>query len=474
MGDLDVERVRADLSDAIGRQQVDWGDQTLGEHAHDTWPLSLLRLHQGRLADRPKCVVWPESAEQVAEVLSYANRERVPVVPFGAGSGVCGGVRPTRESIVVDLRRMNQLVDLNEAALIAGVQPGMMGDRFEAALNRRGFSMGHFPQSIEVSTVGGWVATRASGQYSTRYGSIENMLIGLEVVLPDGRIINIKRAPRRSAGPDLLHLFLGSEGTLGIMTQLALRIFPLPESRKLLCFSFADFDAGLEAIRTIVRVGWKPPVLRLYDAFETRLHFGQWASDDGCFLLIVTEGPATLTAVESDACREACAALGGEPVGEQPVQHWLAQRNNVPTLMSFIEKGYVLDTIEVATGWDRIHDLYREVTAAVGEVKDLILVSGHSSHSYPQGANIYFTFVAKPQEAGEAEATYLACWKQAMEATLRCGGTIAHHHGVGRVRAPWMSAEHGEGLAVLRAVKQALDPNGIMNPGVLLPPSDNA
>jgi alkyldihydroxyacetonephosphate synthase len=402
-------------------------------------------------------------------VLRYANRERVPIVPFGGGSGVCGGVLPPAGAIVVDMRRMDQLLELNELALQARVQAGMYGHHFEAALAARGYSMGHWPQSVSISTVGGWVATRAAGQFSTRYGSIEDMLLGLEAVLPDGRVVRIKPAPRRASGPDLRHVFLGAEGTIGIVTELTVKVFPEPESRKLLSFAVPDFDAGLEAIRHIVRVGWRPPVLRLYDPMESGRHFGQWQPDDRSVLLVVTEGPAALTAAEAEACHAISTGHGGEALGEAPVQHWLAERNSVPSLLSFIERGFVLDTIEVAAEWDRIHALYGEVCAAVRTVKGLVVISGHSSHSYAQGTNIYFTFVARPQDPAEAESTYLACWEQAMEATLRAGGTISHHHGIGRMRTRWMPAEHGEGLSILRAMKGALDPNGILNPGVLLP-----
>jgi alkyldihydroxyacetonephosphate synthase len=469
MPEIDAERVRADLARVLGTDRVRWDEQTLADHAHDTWPLALLRLRRGEIVDRPSCVVGPTGVEDVVQVLRYATRERVPVVPYGAGSGVCGGVLPAPGAIVVDLRAMNRLLELDETALLARVQAGMMGNRFEAALNERGYSMRHFPQSIDLSTVGGWVATRASGQFSTRYGSIEDLLLALEVVLPDGRVVRTKAVPRRAAGPELRQVFLGSEGTLGIVTEITVRVFPLPETQRLSCFRFADFDAGLEAIRAIVRAGWRPPVLRLYDGMETGRHFQKWASDDYSFLLVVTEGPAALTDVEADASASISAAHGGRAVGEEPVRHWLAERNNVPSLASFVEKGFVLDTIEVATGWDRIHDLYREVTSAVRTVKDLLVVSGHSSHSYTQGTNIYFTFVARPADPADAVATYQACWRLTMEATLRCGGTIAHHHGIGRLRREWMAAEHGEGLAVFGAIKRALDPHGIMNPGVLFP-----
>ena len=466
---IDVRTLRDELAAALGADRVEWSDESLAAHAHDTWPLSLLRIHQGRLTSRPACVVRPASTDEVATVLRYANERRVPVVPYGGGSGVGGGVLPDASSIVVDLRRLNQLLDLNETALQVRVQAGMFGHHFEDALQARGYTMAHWPQSVALSTIGGWIATRAAGQYSTRYGSIEDLLLGLEAVMADGRVVRIKATPRRSAGPDPRHLFLGAEGTAGIVTEATLKVFPLPDSRRMLSFAFPDFDSGLEAIRSIVRAGWRPPVTRLYDAMESGRHFGQWQQDDRCFLLLLSEGPASLTAAEAEACHIACIEHGGEPVGDAPVHHWLAERNNVPSLMSFVERGFVLDTIEVAAEWDRIHTLYADVCEAMRTVKNLIVISGHTSHSYMQGTNIYFTFVAKPDDPSAAEPTYMECWTRAMEATLRSGGTICHHHGIGRLRMPWMAAEHDGALDLMRAVKRALDPNGILNPGVLIP-----
>ncbi|MGD9763580.1 MAG: FAD-binding oxidoreductase [Candidatus Binatia bacterium] len=469
MAEAEVERVRADLARVLGTERVKWSVAALAEHAHDNWPLALLRAHEGRLDVRPACIVYPTSAADVATVLAYANAQRVPVVPYGGGSGVCGGILPDARTIVVDLRRMDRVLDLNETALQVRVQAGRYGQRLEDELQVRGYTSGHWPQSMAISTVGGWIATRAAGQFSTRYGAIEDILLGLEVVLADGRVVRVPPAPRRATGPDLRHLFLGAEGTAGIVTEATLKVFPLPDSRRLQCFAFPDFHSGLEAMRHIVRAGWRPPVLRLYDASETGRSFGEWQHDDRCLLLALSEGPASLTAAETEACHDACSGHGGEAVGEAPVQHWLRERNNVPSLQSFVARGFVLDTIEVATQWDRLYTLYTEVIAAVRAVKHLVVVSGHSSHAYPQGANLYFTFVARPEHPADAESTYLACWRQAMDATLRVGGTIGHHHGVGRLRLPWMRAEHGAGLDVMRAVKRALDPNGILNPGALLP-----
>ena len=470
MPNVRVEQIRRDLAQRLGTDAVRFDDETLRDHSHDWWMIAQLRLLRGTLTARPACVVSPADTTQVSQVLAYANERRIAVIPFGAGSGVCGSVLPSDGQIVVDLRRMNRIVDLNETALMVRVQPGMMGPAFEAALNARGYSMRHFPQSIDLSTVGGWVATRAAGQFSTRYGSIEDLLLALEAVLPDGRIVRTRVGPRSATGPDLRQIFLGSEGTLGIFTELTLRIVPLPESQVLQSFRFATFDDGLEAIRDLVRVGWRPPVLRLYDGVESARHFPDASDGTTCVLLIISEGPAALTAVETAGCADACATHGGTVVGEAPVAHWLEQRNHVPGFEPFLQKGFVLDTIEVATTWDRIHELYREVVAAIRTVPSVVVASGHSSHSYAQGTNIYFTFVARPDDPAQAEPTYFACWQKTMEATLRVGGTIAHHHGIGRLRARWMADEVGAtGIAMLRALKQALDPNNIMNPGALLP-----
>jgi len=453
----------------LGADVVDWTDASLTQHSRDTWCLSVLRAMRGTLTARPLCVVNPTAVAQVSQVLEYANQQRLPVVPYGGGSGVCGGVLPPDGAIVIDMRRMNRILELNETALLVRVQAGMMGDTFEAALNAAGYSMGHYPQSIAVSTVGGWVATRAAGQYSTRYGSIEDMLLALEVVLPDGRVLRTRVGPRSATGPDLRQLFLGAEGTLGVVTEVTARIFPRPETSVGQAFTFASMHDGLETIRQFVRAGWRPPVVRLYDAIETARLFAGVSTGENCLLLLLTEGPAALTAAESAACAQAAAAYGGEARGDGPVQQWIAERNQVPGFEPFLERGLVLDTIEVATTWDHIHDLYREVIAALQQVPGILVASGHSSHSYAQGTNIYFTFVARPEDPERGEATYLQCWAQAMDATLRCHGTISHHHGIGRLRPPWMAQELGIGVDVLRRIKRSLDPNGIMNTGALIP-----
>jgi len=465
----EVEGVRSDLVERLGRDAVRWDEDSLSAHGRDSWVMSVLAGMRGKGA-KPACVVRPRDTDGVARVLRYATEKRVPVVPFGAGSGVCGGVLPDPTAIVLDLRGLAALLEVNSPALLARVQAGMMGNHFEAALNEKGFTAGHFPQSIDISTVGGWVATRSAGQFSTRYGSIEDLLAALEVVLADGSIVRTRPAPRAAAGPDLKQIFLGSEGTLGVVTEVTLRIHPLPPSRRLSAFHFPTLDFGLEAIRDFIRAGWRPPVVRLYDAVESARNFPGSAPEGTSLLLLLSEGPATLTDAEMAACAAACAQQKGTAAGEGPVEHWLSHRNSVPGFEPFLQKGIVVDTIEIAATWDDILAVYRDAVAGMKEVPGVMAASAHSSHSYSTGTNLYFTFAARPADANAMEETYRRCWDATMRATLAHGGTIAHHHGIGRVRREWLREELGTSLDVLRALKRALDPLGVLNPGVLLPP----
>lgn len=465
----DAPTLQRDLAALLGGDSVLTDDASLTEHSRDSWVVSILRGMRGQLDGHPACVVRPRDTSAVAAALRYANQRGVAVVPFGAGSGVCGGVLPPAGAIVLDLRAMDALLDVNEVSLQARAQAGMMGNAFEAALNQRGYTAAHFPQSIDISTVGGWVATRSSGQFSSRYGSIEDALAGLEVVLADGTVVRTRPAPRAAAGPDLRQIFLGSEGTLGVITEVVLRIYPLPAQRELAAFRFSTFAQGLEAIRGLIRDGWRPPVIRLYDEIEAARNFPGTAPTDQSLLLLLSEGPASLTRAEAEACAEWCARNGGTSTGPSAVEHWLGHRNDVPGFEPFLQKGIVVDTIEVAAAWDSIQAVYADAVSAMRKVPGVLAASAHSSHSYVTGTNLYFTFAARPANAADMEDAYHRCWEATMRATLAHGGTIAHHHGIGRVRREWMREELGDGLVVLRALKRALDPNGILNPGVLLP-----
>lgn len=458
----------ADLSARIGAEAISTEGASIDARRHDYWVRSHLMRRLGKLGDPPVCVVHPRCTADVSATLSVASAHGVAVVPFGAGSGVCGGVLPPAASIVLDLSAMDRLLEINETALTATVQAGKRGDAFEKEIQERGYSMGNFPQSIALSTVGGWVATRASGQFSTRYGSMEDMLIGFEAVLASGEVVRLRPAPRRSAGPDLCGLLLGSEGTLAVLTELDVRIHPPPEHTRSAAYEFADMRSGLDVIRRVMRAGWRPAVLRLYDEVETARHFATHVGSGGCLLLALCEGPRSGVEAEAAAVADLAAGGGGMPRGEAPVTEWLAHRNEVPSWDRLFDQGIIADTLEVTAPWDRADRIYGDVTAALRRVPGLVLTSAHSSHSYLQGTCLYVTLVLRPESLAAGEALYERCWDTAMEATLAAGGSISHHHGIGRVRRRWLREELGSAYALLPALKAALDPKGILNPGVLL------
>jgi alkyldihydroxyacetonephosphate synthase len=455
------------LSSQLGKEVVLADAESIDARRHDYWVLSHVRRRMGQLGDPPACVVRPTSAADVAATLAVAREHRAAVVPYGAGSGVCGGVLAPAGSIVLDLSGMDRIVSLNETALSVTVQAGMRGDVFEAALGERGYTMGHFPQSIALSTVGGWVATRASGQFSTRYGNIEDMLIGFEGVLASGEIVRLPASPRRSTGPDPSAIFLGSEGTLGVLTELTFRIHPQPDHREMASFAFADMSAGLEAIRRVMRAGWRPAVLRLYDDVESARHFTA-DSNGRCMLLVLGEGPEAGVAAEARGVGAIMEESGGTPCGAGAVASWLEHRNAVPSWDQLLDQGIIADTIEIAVPWDRAAGVYDDAVAKLKQIPGLLMASGHSSHSYGQGTCLYLTLVAKLGELADAPALYERCWDAVMDTTVTAGGTISHHHGIGRVRRRWLARELGSAYAVLRTLKRAFDPDGILNPGVLL------
>jgi alkyldihydroxyacetonephosphate synthase len=468
----------ADVVAALGKELGDrlrTDPETLTSHRRDTWVLSELHDLEGRPGPLPLAVVEARSAEDVSRALAVCREARVPVVPFGGGSGVCGGIVVPEGAVVLSTGGIRGLRELDAGSLTASFGAGTNGMEAERAVEKEGLTIGHWPQSIELSTVGGWVATRASGQYSTAYGNIEDLLLDIEVVLPDGSVLRTRRTPRASAGPDLRQLFLGSEGTLGVITEVTFSLRPLPGARRGQAFHYPDFAAGLEPVRLLMREGWRPPVVRLYDAAETARLFPGACPDGRALLLMLHEGPETGVAAEAAGVEAICRGSGGVPVGAPVVDTWLKERNHVPGFRGFLEKGIILDTIEVACTWDRAAALYRRARESLAEVPGILLASAHSSHSYRSGTNLYITFVARPEKREDMSATYRECWRRTMAAALELGAGIAHHHGIGRVRRDVLAGEIGEtGVALLRSVKRALDPDGLLNPGVLIPDESRA
>jgi alkyldihydroxyacetonephosphate synthase len=367
--------------------------------------------------------------------------------------------------LVVDLKKMNKILEVNDKSLLVKVQAGINGWRYEEALNRLGYTGGHIPQSLPSSTVGGWIACRAAGQFSTKYGKIEDLVVGIEAVMPDGKVVKSKTVPRSATGPRLEQLLLGSEGVLGIITEATLRIFPFPEKRVLLSFTFDEIEKPLEAVRKILRRGFRPAVVRIYDKAEVGLNFRNFKEIEGKnLLLFVLEGDAKLADLEAEVVAEECRKEGGAPKSEEAVKHWLKTRFDVHLLAEMIKAGAVIDTIEVASTWDKATELYHRTIESLRAVDGTVHASGHFSHFYPDGACLYLTFGGFPTSPDEY---YWQTWGTAMETALKLGGTISHHHGVGLVRAKWIRSELGEYFEVLKKIKNAIDPLKIFNSGKL-------
>ena len=350
---------------------------------------------------------------------------------------------------------------------MATFDAGKNGLEAEQDVAAQGLTIGHWPQSVAVSTVGGWIATRASGQFSTAYGNIEDIVHSVEAVLPDGAFVTLGKGPRSAAGPDLRHLMLGSEGTLGVITGVTYSLRRAAQARALSCFFSKDMRTGFEFQREVVQSGWAPPVMRQYDERETN-RLDPAAKD--CTIIMVHEGPRGLVDAEKAAVTALAEQFGLEAGPESVVEHWLGHRNTVPSWDLFLQRGIVLDTVEVSADWTKIGDVYDDATKSLAQVEGVLTGSAHSSHVYRSGLNLYFTFAVAVSDPKAMEATYHDGWRRIMEATDRHGGSLAHHHGIGRVRRDYLTAELGEaGVSLLRQVKATLDPNGIMNPGVLLP-----
>jgi len=458
------------LKQEVGAGKVITNSQLLNDRRHDYWVLSQLEDLQDRGAPRPACIVQPTETKDVISVVNACRETSTPLVPFGLGSGVCGGIKVDPATVLLDMSSMNRVLRIDVDNLLATFEAGLRGADAEAALAKRGLMLGHYPQSMDVSSVGGWVATRSAGQFSTAYGNIEDILLGLEVVLPNGKVLETRLTPRASTGPDLRQLFLGSEGTLGVITSVTFSVRWQPEKRDYSVYYLPNMDAGFDLQRAIIQSGWTPPVMRQYDTSEAWRLFPDQAKGDGALLLLVHEGPAARVETE----KAACAALAAEAHGEAgPVaagEKWMAERNEVPTFESFLKKGVILDTIEIAATWDRIRPIYRDVVASLSEVENILNASAHSSHAYRSGINLYFTFAARPDDSKDMARTYEECWRRTLEATAANGGGISHHHGIGRLRRDWMRRELGAtGVELLRSIKHALDPTNFMNPGVLIP-----
>jgi alkyldihydroxyacetonephosphate synthase len=459
---------------AASGAQVLTDDDARAEAGRDWWPLAIGWAAGGAVPQRPAVVVRPTTTAQVSAVLAACNEAVVPVTPMAGRSGVCGGSIPVFGGVALDLTSLDGLVGVDETSLTADVRAGTFGPDLEAALGQvgTGYTLGHWPQSMDLSTVGGWLACRGAGQYSTRYGKIEDMVIGLEVVLADGRIVRTEgHGPRAATGPNLTQLFVGSEGTLGVITEARVRIHPLPPAQGRRAFGFTSFGAGLEACRKILRRGATPAVLRLYDEAESVRNFEQ----PGTNVLIVLDetDPALLAATLAVVDDECSTEAGAHNLDVALVERWLLHRNDVSALAPLWRAGIVVDTAEISGSWAVLPGLFDEVVTSLKGIDGTMAASAHQSHAYTDGACLYFTFAGRgPENDAEwREHYYRRAWDTVTDATLAHGAAISHHHGIGLNRSRFLPRALGSGFEVLVRLKESFDPAGILNPGKLGLPS---
>lgn len=503
--------------------------------AHDLWPARLLERREGSAPMLPARVYWPSDAAELQAIVVAAGDEGVPVVAFGAGSGVCGGISPSRDAWVIDMKRMDRLLRVDRAQSTCTVEAGINGERLERRLNAQGLSLGHFPSSIYCSTVGGWLATRSAGQLSSRYGKIEDLVVAIEGVDGKGRSIAASIDDRRT-GPAALRVLLGSEGALCIFTRCTLRVHPVPSHRWLRGFAFPSLECAIGAMRAVMRAGDAPSVLRTYDALDAALsgsrghtpgpdqilpgalsvaaqehsgaervlrgrvaHLGasleaqvlferptllrhlagsllghplvvralSRSIDGPCRTVLGLEGDAVELRGRVAALRARMTEAGALDLGDEPGVRWLRHRHRVSYRMSHVfAAGAWVDTMEVAAGWEEVLPLYRAMRHAL---EGVALVTCHFSHAYVDGCSLYFTFIGGgPGGADEPNdrARYDLTWDRALEVVRLRGATLSHHHGVGRSKLAGLARDQGTS-EVLLMLKHALDPAGILNPGVL-------
>lgn len=458
----------------------------------------LVRVRRGRIDHAPDAVLFPQDPEQVEAVLRIAAERNIAVVPFGGGTSVVGGVEPRRgqgtAAVTLDLTRLSRVVDLDEKSDIARLQAGLYGPALEAALREKGYTLQHFPQSFEFSTLGGWIATRSAGQASTKYGKIEDMVLGLDLIAPVG-IIKTNPAPASATGPGVHQMLIGSEGIFGVIVEAQVKVHKIPAVQQYRGLLFKSFESGVAALRAIAATSVRPAVLRLSDREETRISLalrGRPGSviesikqdlgwrylmkkgyGNGCLMLVGLEGDDDEVGYQARTVGSLCRRFEGFDIGAGPGKKWLQSRFELPYLRDdLLDRRVLVDTLETATSWRHLLTLYAAVKDALTQaiaargLKGLVMM--HISHVYPTGASLYFTFACRQAQGMELEQ-WQEIKKAATDAIMANHGTLSHHHGIGADHAPWLAQEHGP-LVIrgLRALKATLDPCGIMNPGKLL------
>lgn len=453
------------LAAAVDPERVVTDPAALVATSHDTWPVSTKWARQDRHPYQADVVVRAVSEADVVAVLRVAEETGVAVTTRALGSSVTGQPLPTRGGIVLDVSGLTGPHEVDEIDMTVTAPAGVNGGELEDALNSAGWTTRFSPQSLHRSSVGGWLATLATGQFSSRYGGVEDLVVGYRVVLADGEVAALTASPRAAMGPDLRQVFLGSEGTLGVITQVTLKIFPLPAAQHLQAFRVPDVASGLAVLRDQAALGLRPSLLRLYDADEAP-HAMADPAFVGTVLFVGTEGEAGVAAAEMAALQALATARGAVRLGPEPVAAWLERRFDFSAVEERLATtGGYAETIEVAHTWRYIECLYADVRKALEPLADEVLV--HFSHVYPQGTSMYVIVFGQAPDDAAASARLATIWSTTMQVCLDHRAELSHHHGGGLARSPYSRRSLGSAHRVLRRLKHALDPDGLLNPGKL-------
>jgi alkyldihydroxyacetonephosphate synthase len=467
---VNTEALARELRDLVGADAVVAEADLLERYSADTYWKALAARANGTPLGLPDVAVLPADEAGVAAVLRFANERGFPVVPRGGGSGSQGGAVPVAGGILLDLTRLDRIVEIDEDSLSVTAEAGVNGETLERSLNEHGLMLPHYPASADLATVGGYVAARGSGVLSTRYGKIEDLVLSLRVALADGRVIETVAVPRHAVGPELTQLFVGSEGTLGVITRATLQLAPLPAKRRFEAISFASVPEGIAAVRSCIVRGLRPSVVRLYDEAATRTSLGPVVEKelDGVCTVFCFEGEPVVADAEAEAMLRVAREHRGAVLDGRLGETWWRRRYEFYKPPHHPQLPAVWGTLEAVAPYARIYDVYRAVKTAVEApyAEHGLVLKVHFSHWYPWGTMMYGRFIV-PDGGPDAVDLHDRIWEEAVEAMLGAGGVINDHHGVGLKLAPYMRAQHGPALDVLRRIKEVLDPNRIMNPGKL-------
>jgi len=465
-----TEALARDLRDLVGGDAVVTDGDLLERYAADTYWKALAARANGMPLGLPDVAVLPSDEAGVASVLRFANERGLPVVPRGGGSGSQGGAVPVGGGLLLDLTRLDRILDVDEESLTVTAEAGVNGEVLERTLNERGLMLPHYPASVDLATVGGYIAARGSGVLSTRYGKIEDLVLSLRVALADGSVVETVAVPRHAVGPELTQLFVGSEGTLGVVTSATLQLVPLPATRRFEAVSFGSVPEGIAAVRSCIARGLRPSVVRLYDETATRTSLGPVVERDlvGVCTVFCFEGEPAVADAEAETLLTLVRSHGGSVLDDGLGETWWRRRYEFYKPPHHPELPSIWGTIEAVAPYARIYDVYQAVKRAVEApyAEHGLTLKVHFSHWYPWGTMMYGRFVI-PDGGPEAIDLHDRIWDDAVRAMLGAGGVMNDHHGVGVKLAPYMRAQHGPALDVLRRIKEVLDPNRIMNPGKL-------